>query len=114
MAESIFDVAPENPQKPHIADDMEKAAVQEHAGEERQESFEWRVTMSFERQLNVRGGKGVGLNERLARRWGKGNLVNENEHVRSDQQQRHNRESSAWVQVLQWNHGFTLRDPIAA
>ncbi len=33
-AHAVFDVVPEDPQRPHIADDVRPSAVQKHAGEE--------------------------------------------------------------------------------
>src|ERR1039457_2423840 len=68
-AELVFDVVSENPQKPHVADDVEKSAVQKHAGDQRQEGLQGGVAVSFKRHLNVRRCKGVGLDESLSGRW---------------------------------------------
>ncbi len=85
MPELVFDIPAENPEKPHVADDMKIAAVQEHAGEERQKGFQRSIAVPFKRQLNVRGGKRVGLHERLGRRRRKRDLMDEYDNVCRDQ-----------------------------
>ena len=37
VAEVIFDVIAEDPQEEHVAGDVQKSAMQEHTGEDRQE-----------------------------------------------------------------------------
>ena len=91
-SELVFDVVPENPEKPHVADDVEKSAMQKHAGEQRQERLQRGVAVSFESQLNVRRSEGVGLDESLTGRWRQGDLMNEHDDVHGDQQQRHDGE----------------------
>ncbi len=36
MAQVVFHIAAEDPQEKHVSEDVQKAAVQEHAGHERQ------------------------------------------------------------------------------
>ena len=92
MAEPILHVVAENPKKPHVADDVKPAPVQEHARKKWKESFQWRVAVPLKRELNVRRRERKGLDECIARWLRERDLIKKHNDIRSDQQQRHSGE----------------------
>ena len=75
---SIFHIAAKNPQEPHVANDVHPSAVQEHAGEQRNERLrEVDVMRVHERVLNSEGIRPYVIDERLARFWRQRELIEE-------------------------------------
>ena len=50
MPQRVLDIVAENPQEQHVADDVRPAAMQEHVGEERQETFDETEVVRAEHQ----------------------------------------------------------------
>jgi len=94
-AHAIFDVCAKNPEKPHVADDVQPAPVEEHAGEQWNERLRERVAMAGERELNFCGDHGVGVYENLRGVLRERDLVDEDRDVNQDEEQRNDGEGAA-------------------
>ena len=104
-AHAVLDVVAEDPQRPHVADDVEPAAVEEHAGQER--------PVVVDRESDPRGPSRVGVagrhdaqevEEPVARLLGQGQLEGEGEDVQRDQRVDGQRRIAAGDGVLDRYH----------
>lgn len=102
VAEEILDIVSEDPQKEHVAGDMQPAGVQKHAGEERKErSFEGGVADEKRRKARRDGAEGVGESGfRLGR---ESQFVEEDEDVDDDKERVDDGKSATGIEVLERN-----------
>jgi hypothetical protein len=83
-AHAVFDIRTENPEEPHVADDVQPSAVEKHAGEKREESGGERVMVAGEGGLDSGRDYGVGIDEGLGGVRCERDLVEEDGHVHED------------------------------
>ena len=84
VAEIVFHVVAENPEEEHVPGEMHEAAVEKHAGEDR-EKRGFKAAVACEDRTDVRGDGGVGHHEGLVLVRGQGELVEKDNNVRQNE-----------------------------
>lgn len=107
MAEIILDVTAEHPEIEHVAAEMKKAAVHEHAGQERQ------VGMKLSGQVCLTGMEEVVRNhaeckDRPVNRTRCGYLHPENDHIDDDKEDRDKRKRGYRAVAVKREHELEL------
>ena len=100
MAEVVFHVVAEDPEEEHISSDVQKAAVHEHAGKNREEGgFE--AAVAVEREADVVGDGGIGQLEGLVLTRRQCELVKKDDDVRQNEKGVDDRVGPARIQVFE-------------
>ena len=110
VTEPVLDVVAEDPEVPHVADDVEPAAVQEHRREQRAER---RHECGRAREPADESGRGQRvLRGEVPQVRSQQQLVDEHREVDDDQQDRHHRCRARGVLVAERDQAETLSDKV--
>ncbi len=100
VAKVVFHVVAEDPEEEHVSCDVQKAAMHEHAGENRQKgSFE--TAMAVEGEADVVGDGGVGQLEGLVLTGRHCELIEKDDDVRQNEKGVDDRVGPARIQVFE-------------
>src|SRR5258708_30208266 len=109
MAQNVLNPPTENPEEPHVPQDVQPSAVDEHGGQHGR-------SMQAIRHNSIGGDKAIELIATKAQ------LVEENQHIRNDQQQGNGRRRIVALGGSQRNHSpmplavllvITMRSPFS-
>ena len=99
VAEVVFHVIAKDPKKEHVPRDMHEAAVQEHAGENRNEGV-FEVSMAGKGGADMRRNSGVGHDEGLTLVRAQSDLIEEDDDVRQNEKSVDDRVGAPRIQVF--------------
>src|SRR5580704_107499 len=83
-AQPVLHVCAENPQEPHVADDVKPTSVKKHAGEHGDEGIGQAVMVAGPGELNLCRDQAVHTNKCFGLGWRQGELVNEYDQIYGD------------------------------
>jgi len=100
MAEPVFHIGAKEPQKPHIADDVQPPRMQKHGREQGKKSLCERVLRVSESQLRTRRDHRVSHDEGLQGARIERELVEEDDEVDDDESNRYGGEVSTRAKIF--------------
>ena len=95
MAQPVFHVSAKHPQEEHVSEDVQKAAMQKHAGHQRHDGRTQLRAGMRQSAFRAQGNQAKLLHEQVSGAGREGKLINEHEKIRHDQQDIHDRERTA-------------------
>src|ERR1700683_281892 len=106
MSEMVFDIAAENPQEPHIADDVEPSSVKKYGSEDRNERVQ-QGAGTIDACDEVGRDQAVGHKEVADARRRQGEFVREDGSVDGDKDHGNGGEGVAAVEIFEREHEFS-------
>ena len=109
MAQPVLHISAKHPQEKHVPENVQKAAMQKHAGHQRHKGRALLRAGVRERTFGANGNEAELLHQQISRTRRKRELIDEDENVRQNQQDIDDREGTAGRLAAKRDHSeFTF------